>query len=74
MRSSRRAKRWVSTDTHELSTGSNRMVAFTTIPVRPIPPAVAQKRSGSFSGETSCTPVGVTSVIDVTCRQKLPSR
>ena len=43
------------------------------MPVRPIPPAVAQKRSGSESGVTVWVPVGVTRVIEVTCEQKLPS-
>ena len=45
-----------------------------TTPVRPMPPAVAQNRSGSESGVSSTVPVGVTRVIRVTWEQKAPSR
>ena len=43
------------------------------MPVRPIPPAVAQKRSGSDAGDTVWVPVGVTRVSSTTWEQKLPS-
>ena len=36
--------------THAVSTRVSRTAAFTMTPVRPIPPAVAQNSSGSFSG------------------------
>ncbi len=49
-------------------------VAESTIPVRPMPPAVAQKSSGSWSGDTGTVPNGVARVSSVTCRAKLPSR
>ena len=44
-----------------------------TTPVRPIPPAVAQKRSGSDSADTVAAPVAVTRVISSTWEQKPPS-
>ena len=50
------------------------MVARVITPVRPMPPAVAQNRSGSDVGDTVTVPVGVTSVISRTWEQKLPSR
>jgi hypothetical protein len=50
------------------------MVASTTIPVSPMPPAVAQKSSGSCSGEISTRPVGVANDSRVTYEQNEPSR
>ncbi len=49
------------------------MVASIITPVRPMPPAVAQNRSGSESAESAAVPVGVARVIEVTWEQKLPS-
>ena len=49
------------------------MVASVITPVSPMPPAVAQNRSGSDPGDTRNVPVGVTRVNDVTWEQKLPS-
>src|SRR5664280_1835657 len=49
------------------------MVASVMTPVRPMPPAVAQKRSGSEAGERVTFPVGVTRVISRTWEQKAPS-
>ena len=43
-------------------------------PVKPIPPAVAQKSSGSSRGLTVYMPVGVITVRLVTWAPKLPSR
>ena len=43
-------------------------------PVRPMPPAVAQKSSGSWSGPTSTTPAGVRRRSEWTCWAKEPSR
>ena len=40
----------------EVSTGSSRMVASAIRPVRPIPPAVAQNRSASWSALTVSVP------------------
>ena len=65
--------RSVSTRIHDVSTLRMLTRARVMIPVRPIPPAVAQKSSGSASGPTSCTPVGVSRVTAVTWLQKLPS-
>ena len=50
------------------------MVASTMIPVRPMPPAVAQNSSASASGPTSWRPVGVASERRVTWEQNEPSR
>ena len=74
MQSSRFAARSVSTRMVALWTGSSCNVASTTIPVRPMPPAVAQNRSGSPWGETSTRPVGVDSDRRVTYEQNEPSR
>ena len=65
---------WLSTSIHDVSIGISRRVAPTTTPVRPMPPAVAQNSSGSRSGDTLVTPLGVTSDISTTCLAKLPSR
>ncbi len=72
IRSSSRVNRWLSTRIHDVSIGMSRRTALTTTPVRPIPPAVAQNSSGSRSGATVITPLGVTRVISTTCRAKLP--
>ena len=48
-------------------------VAVVTTPVRPMPPAVAQKRAGSDEADRVTVPVGVTNVISRTWEQKLPS-
>ena len=74
IRSPSRENLRVATHIHDVSSGIRRKVARTTTPVRPMPPAVAQNSSGSASGDTVSTPVGVTMVISTTCRAKLPSR
>ena len=73
MASSRSEARSVSTVTNAVSIGISRKVASAMMPVRPIPPAVVQKSSGSSSGPTSCTPFGVRSVMRSTWLAKLPS-
>ncbi len=67
---------WRSVSTRIQALSTRRMVtrARVTTPVSPMPPALAQKSSGSASGPASWTPVGVLSVIADTWRQKLPSR
>ena len=74
IRSPSLVKRSPSTSIHDVSIGIRRRVALTTTPVIPIPPAVAQNRSASLSGDTVKVPAGVTSVISTTWRAKLPSR
>ena len=53
MRASRSAARVVSTAHRLVSMRSRPIVASRMIPVRPIPPTVAQNRSGRTSGESS---------------------
>ena len=50
------------------------MVASSTTPVIPMPPAVAQNTSAWSVGETSMRPVGVARTRLVTCEQNEPSR
>ena len=51
------------------------MVASSTMPVSPIPPAVAQKSSGSSWGVTVIRPrAGVTMVMAVTASHHEPTR
>ena len=56
MQSSTSAARSVSTDTYADSTACSCIVASVTIPVRPMPPAVAQNASGSEFGSTATAP------------------
>ena len=63
-----------STHIHVDSIGISRIVAPSTIPVSPIPPAVAQNSSESSSGDTVTVPRGVAMRSSTTCRAKLPSR
>lgn len=74
IRSSSLRKRSLSTCIHDVSTGISRMVADVNTPVSPMPPAVAQNRSGSRSGDTVKVPVGVAISSSRTWRAKLPSR
>ncbi len=74
IRASSVVKRRFSTCIHDVSIGSRRSVARTTMPVSPMPPAVAQNSSASSSGVTILVPVGVASTMLVTCRAKLPSQ
>ena len=74
MQSSRFCARSVSTTMVAVSTGRIRTVASTTIPVSPMPPAVAQNRSGSLWAESSTRPAGVASDMRSTCEQNEPSR
>ena len=53
---SRSSARSVSTSIQLVSTGIIWIVARVTMPVRPIPPAVAQNRSGSDPGDTTRVP------------------
>ena len=48
---------------YALSHPEHGAVASGTIPVSPMPPAVAQNSAGSSSGDSSTTPVGVASDI-----------
>jgi hypothetical protein len=71
----RSSYRSVSTRIQPVSTGMVRRVARVTTPVRPIPPTVAQNRSGSCVGLTTwLSPSGVTSSADTTLAPNVPSR
>ena len=75
MQSSTSAARSVSTDIDAVSIGCSCIVASVTMPVRPMPPAVAQKTSGSDRGSTATTPrAGVTSWKRSTESQNEPCR
>ena len=66
-------KRSVSTRTWSVSILSIFIVTLVTTPVSPMPPAVAQKSSASFVGDTVNAPLGVTRRISVTWVQNDPS-
>ena len=76
MAPSRSGARSVSTRIHEVSIGRSRMVASAIRPVSPMPPAVAQNRSGSSVGRSrsSVPRAGVSSTMDSTWAVKVPSR
>ena len=72
---SRSLVRSVSTSSWLVSIGFRRMVASRTMPVRPMPPAVAQNRSGSWLGVIRCLPpAGVTMVMASTWLHQEPAR
>jgi hypothetical protein len=74
MVSSMSAVRTVSTLTREVPTRLSCTVARTISPVRPMPPAVAQKRPGSdWLVTVRGSPLGSTRSTDRTCRAKLPA-
>ena len=74
IRESSVVKRRFSTCIHDVSIGNRRSVARRTMPVRPMPPAVAQNNASSSRGLTTLVPVGVASTMLVTWRAKLPSQ
>ena len=72
--SSRSVARSVSTLMSELVIGIRSKVASTMTPVSPMPPTVAQKRSGSVSGlSVTRSPRPSTTVMRETCDPKVPS-
>src|SRR3954451_14519770 len=74
MTSSRSRARSVSTSMRSLSTRASRTVISDTMPVRPMPPAVAANSSGSAARVTvRRSPSGATSPKASTCAEKAPS-
>ena len=72
--SSRSLARSVSTLMSELVMGIRSNVASTMTPVSPMPPTVAQNRSGSLSGDrTTSSPRPSMSVMRDTCDPNVPS-
>ena len=70
---SRSGTRSVSTRSRLVSIGCRRIVASTIVPVRPMPPHVAQKASASSSGVSVLrVPSGRASTSDSTWAPKLP--
>ena len=64
----------VSTSTLSVSIFMSLKVTLVTMPVRPMPPMVAQNSSGSAVGETVTAPRGVTRRISSTWSPIEPSR